>query len=246
MEEHLTKKERKEQSKLERLSKMEEKNNGSKTKGLVIAGIVLLFLAFFGYSIYAAKSSQEKKLSTVVSLSDKGWVKGNAKSKITFTEFGDFQCPACAAFEPIYAQMSKEYGKDIKVVFKHYPIKSIHPNAFASAVAAEAAGVQGKFWEFHDMLYAKQDEWSQLPDPTPTFLSYAKSLKIDTEKFEKDLGSSALKNKVNSQVDEGIKVGVNSTPSLFINGKPIAIPSSYEALKPQIEEAIKNSKSTKK
>lgn len=246
MEEHLTKKERKEQSKLERLSKMEEKSNGSRKKGIIIAGVALLFLLFFGYSIYATKATHDKKLSTTVKLSSSGWVTGNPKSKVTLTEFGDLQCPACLAFEPIMSQVRTDYGKTIKIVYKQFPLpKNVHPNAFAAAVSAEAAGKQGKFWEYHDLVYKKQTEWSSLADPTASFVSYAKTLKLDLDQFKKDIESGELKDRVNTQVDEGVKIGVNSTPTLYINGRMIDIPNNYEELKPQIDDAIKNSQSLK-
>lgn len=229
MEEHTNKKDR-----LEDVARMEKKDGSFKTKGIVIAVVAALFLGFFVYAVTATK----KKSSEPVVLSNSGWVRGNTESTVTLTEFGDFQCPACKVFEPIFEQVVKDYDKKIKIVYKHFPLKSVHPNAMGAAIAAESAGKQNKFWEYHDLLFAKQEEWSGLPNPESKFMSYAKSLKLDTEQFKKDLKDSKVKASVNAQVDEGIKVGVNSTPTLYINGEMIEIPGNYEALKAQLDSAL--------
>lgn len=234
MEEHLTKKERKEQKKLERMDQMEGSQKSFKTKGIIIGVVALIFLGFFIYAISAAKN----KTVEPVTLSSSGWVKGNPESTVTFTEFADFQCPACKAFEPTLKKLEEEYGDRVKIVFKHFPLKAIHPNAFPSAVAAEAAGRQNKFWEYHDLLFEKQEEWSSAPNPRSKFVEYAKSLKLDTAQFEKDLDDNKLKTAVNVQADEGIRVGVSGTPTLFINGTPIDNPGNYDVLKLQIESVL--------
>lgn len=234
MEDHLTKKEKKEQKKLDKIASMETGQKSSKMKIFVIAAVALIFIGFFGYAVTAAKN----KPVAPIELSDSGWVKGNPEATVTFTEFADFQCPYCKQFTPIVKQLEKEYAKEVKIVYKHFPLKQAHPNAFPAAVAAEAAGRQNKFWEFHDILYEKQEEWSGQANPTPKFVAYAKSLKLDAEQFEKDLQDNKLKTAVNAQVDEGIKAGVQGTPSLFINGQAIEIPGNYEVLKAQIDSAL--------
>lgn len=235
MDQRLTKKELKEQKKLEQLEKNTEEQRGSRMKWMVIGLVSVLFLGFFIFAIVASK----KKSSAPVILSDSGWVKGNTESKVTLTEFGDFQCPACKVFEPTFEQATREYGKKVKFVFKHFPLKALHPNAMPAALAAEAAGAQGKFWEYHDLLYAKQDEWAGATDPTEKFVSYAKSLKLDTDTFKKDLKSKNFERQINDQEDEGIKVGVNGTPAIFLNGVMISIPKDYEELKERLDKALK-------
>lgn len=227
-----------EQSKKDRLESiagMEKAKGGSyKMKGAVIGIIAALFLGLFIFAITATK----KKNTEPITLSSSGWVKGNPEATVTFTEFADFQCPACLAFEPIIQQLEKEYGDRVKIVYKHFPLKQAHPNAFPAAVAAEAAGKQNKFWEFHDVLFEKQEDWAGAPNPTSKFISYAKSIKLDIVQFEKDLDDDKLKAAVNAQTDEGIRIGVSGTPTLFINGQPIEIPGNYAALKAQIDSAL--------
>lgn len=245
MDERLTKKERKEQRKLEELAKMEhtaKNKNSAKTKGIVIIAAALLFLGLFGYSIYASKAAHDQKTTAApIKLANTGWVTGNTHSHVTLTEFGDLQCPACRVFEPTMQQVRKDYGGKIKIVFKHFPLTNAHPNAMAAAQASEAAGAQGKFWEFHDLLYANQDVWAPLPDPTDQFVSYAKQLKLDVNQFKTDLSNKDFTKKINTQEDEGIKVGVSATPTIYLDGKYLGVPD-YNTLKQAIDTALAKSK----
>ncbi len=203
-------------------------------KAAIIAILSILFLAFTIISIVASK----QKASVPVKLSNSGWVTGNPRSKVTLTEFGDFQCPACKLFEPIMRQMRTSYGSKVKIVFKHFPLKSVHPNAMAAAKAAEAAGNQGKFWEYHDLLYDNQELWAGQTDPTDKFLEYAQQLKLDTELFKKDLQDKKFDDKINAQEDEGITVGVSGTPTIYVGGKFLGVPSGYDDLKKEVDAAL--------
>ncbi len=233
MEERLTKKERKEQRKLEALKKMEEGKGSDGMKKIIIGAAIILFLAFGVFAILASK----QKATAPVVLSSSGWVTGNPASKVTVTEFGDFQCPACLAFEPTMRQIRSIYGKTVKIVFKQFPLKQVHPNAMAAAIAAEAAGQQGKFWQFHDLLYDNQNTWAPLADPSSEFIKYAKSLKLNMGKFTKALQDKTLADRINAQEDEGARVGVNSTPTIFINGTFLGSPS-YDLLKKEIDKDL--------
>lgn len=229
----MTKKERREQRKLEQLQKMEEPKQRGYMKWIAIGAASALFLAFFVFAVVASK----QKAIAPVKLSSSGWTIGNQKSKVTVIEFGDFQCPACGAFEPTFEQIVKDYGKKIKIVFKEFPLKSVHPNGMAAAMAAESAGKQGKFWEYHNLLYVKQDEWSALTDPTDQFVAYAKSLKLDTVQFSKDLTNKNLSAKIDAEENEGVNVGINSTPSVLINGA-LQQNRDYNALKKEIDRLL--------
>lgn len=233
MDEKLTKKERKEQKRLEQLSRMEKTQGTGKMKYIIIAVAVILFLGVGIFSILASKH----KANAPVTLSSMGWTTGNPKSQVTVAEFGDFQCPACLTFEPFMRQLRLEYGSKVKIVFKHFPLKQAHPNAMPAAIAAEAAGKQGKFWQYHDTLYDNQNAWASLSDPTAEFQKYAKKLKLDVELFKKDLKDKSLVDKVNSQEDEGIRVGVNATPTVFVNGTYMGVPT-YSELKKKVDEAL--------
>lgn len=200
--------------------------------------VTFLFLAFGLWAIVASKS----KPSAPVELSKSGQSTSTNSATLTLVEFGDFQCPACKAYENATQQVRKAYKDDVNFVFKHFPLKSAHPNALPAAIAAEAAANQGKFWEFHDLLYEKQKEWSGLPDASEKLIEYASSLDLDTEKFSKDLKDKKLESIINAQLDEGIRAGVNSTPTFFLNGLMIEPNQDFDSFKKLIDEALSSKK----
>lgn len=147
------------------------------------------------------------------------WVKGNLNGRIVLTEYSDFQCPGCAAFAPILDQLIRMFPDDVQVVFRHYPL-SFHPLAPISGQAAEAAGLQGKFWQMHDVLFANQSVWGAMPqaDAENWFIEQAGALGLDKDRFAADMRSDALVAKVQSQLNDAITMGLGGTPSLLING----------------------------
>lgn len=233
-----SKKELKELRKIEEARARQAAQKQNMVKWIIIGGLSLIFVTFFATIIVLLK----KDVSSPISLSSDGWTRGNEAAPITLVEFADFQCPACKAYQPFIAQVlaDPEVGPQVKLLFKHFPL-SIHKNAIAAARASEAAGAQGKFWEYHDLLYEKQEEWAELPalDAEKMFVSYADSLKLDKSKFELDLKSDVLAEKVTSQVSEGASAGVLGTPSFFINGKKIENPQSLDEFKQIIQDASK-------
>lgn len=160
--------------------------------------------------------------------------------KNLLVEYSDLQCPACQAYHALLTQISKEdmIKKNITLVYRHYPLDSLHPNARNGAYAAEAASKQGKFWEMHDLLFEKQKEWSESNKPLDFFKKYATSLKLDVAKFEKDFASDAVKQRVQDDLLEGDKFGVQGTPTFFYNGKNLGTPQSPEAFRTMLIEGI--------
>src|SRR3989344_4656556 len=161
-------------------------------------------------------------------LSSTDWIRGNAASSVTFIEYGDFQCPACAQYHPLVKRLKDEFGEKIAFGFRHFPLSQVHPNAKAAARAAEAAGAQGKFWEMHDILFERQTEWAPKPRPEATFVSYATELGINIDQFEADMDRDDLDDKIGTHYETGVASGVNSTPTFFLNGGQLQNPSSYE------------------
>jgi protein-disulfide isomerase len=157
---------------------------------------------------------------------------------VQLVEFGDYQCPACAQAHPIVKKLTKEYEGKVTFVFRNFPLRQIHSNATPAAEAAEAAGEQGKFWEMHDMLYENQQNWSLLPDPTSIFVQYATELKLDTDKFKKDMTADATDERIQQDQSDGYAVGVSGTPTFFVNGKPQQ-QFDYDSLKTAIEAELK-------
>ncbi len=155
-------------------------------------------------------------------------IKGNPSGDIVLLEYSDFQCPACRSYYPILRQVVEQFGDRVTFVYRHFPLSSIHPNADFAARAAEAAGMQGKFWEMHDLLFEKQAEWSSQSDVETIFSNYATLLGIDVEKFKIDWRSDGVKNLVNAQKQHAIKSGFQGTPTFLIDGKVIENPKSKE------------------
>jgi len=145
--------------------------------------------------------------------------------KVNLIVFSDFECPACANVEPLLKQAQAKFADQINYQFRHFPLTSIHPYAMVTAKASEAAREQNKFWEMHDLLFAQQKEWSDLKSEAAVknqLLMYAQNLGLDVEKFTTDLENEAIANRVLTDVSDANKLGLNSTPSIFINQQKTA------------------------
>ena len=169
---------------------------------------------------------------------------GNRDSKVLLIEYGDFQCPACGSAHPTLKELTHEYKDKIAFVFRNFPLTSIHPNAKAASAAAEAAGLQGKYWEMHDKLYEDQNAWSNLgtTERTDQFVSYAAQLGVkDMDKFKKDMSNSAINKKIAFDLAIGKKAGASATPHILLNNKKVETDTWKDKakLKAAIEEALK-------
>ncbi len=163
---------------------------------------------------------------------------GNLNAKVIVVEYGDFQCPACASYASLLKQTFQMYKGDVAIVFRHYPLVEIHNNAIAGAMAAEAASLQGKFFEMLDTLYANQNDWATSARPEEKYLIYAKAIGLDTNKFQADLKSSVSENIVKVGREQAKALGLSGTPSLFINGKLIPLPASGAEFQKTIDDAL--------
>lgn len=214
----------------------------TKTKPWTVAAVVgvplVAVVAGLGWMINLAKDSNADKTVTgeVVPISDTDYTRGNPASNVSLIEYGDFQCPACEKYEGVLSQLLSERSNDIYFSFRYFPLKS-HNYGSLSAFAAEAAGRQGKFWEMHDLLYAKQTEWSTAQDARSIFRGYAQSIGLDVAQWSRDLDSEEVKSVVARQLDTGLKAGVGSTPTFFLNGKRVEPVPSIEAFTKLIDEA---------
>jgi protein-disulfide isomerase len=159
-------------------------------------------------------------------------VKGNPDAKIAVVEFSDFQCPFCSRVNPTMAQIEREYGDDVRIVFKHMPLR-IHPKAPAAHAAAEAAHRQGKFWEMHDLIFADQRGMN-----TEKYEEYATQNGLTLEQFKRDASSAEVKKKVEGDLAEAAKLGVTGTPAFFVNGRFISGAQPYTTFKSMIDEEL--------
>lgn len=167
------------------------------------------------------------------------WTEGNPEANVVIVEYGDFQCPACAAVQPYVSRVIEDYGDEVVVVFRHLPLTTIHKNALSSAWAAEAAGMQGKFFEMGNMLYARQSEWSTLNDPKETYEGYAEMLGLDLERFRADYASDAVQTAVRADMMSAQAAGLSGTPTFFLNGARFdKNPTDYDIWQSVIEDAL--------
>jgi len=213
---------------------------GSATQWIIIIIASVLFLGLFGGLIYKTKQDKAAKIATmgkIVQIESTGWLRGATSAAVVVTEFSDLQCPACKFHEPTIQAILKNNPDTAVLQYKHFPLSS-HKYGMNAAMAAEAAGKQNKFWEMHDILFEKQGEWESANPPEPLFEKYAQSLKLDIEQFKKDLNDSTLKSVITTQRDEGIKLGVNGTPTFFVNGKLISIPNGLSEFQRVIDEEL--------
>jgi protein-disulfide isomerase len=206
------------------------------TEGRAVTFVVALIVLAFGYYFYAM-SNPSSTTPKEVTVTEQDHIRGAKGAKVTLVEFGDLQCPACGAYEPIVRQVLADNSTILQVVFKHFPLTQIHQNALLAAKASEAAANQGKFWELHDVLYDKQTEWANSISARDIITSYAKALGLDMDKFATDLNSSEVEAKIVAEYKEGTLLGVQGTPTFFVNGTKIDNPASLEAFDQVIRDA---------
>lgn len=155
--------------------------------------------------------------------------KGDPNAPVLIEEFGDLQCPPCGALHPELVSIEKEYGARVRLVFRHFPLTQMHPYALEAAQAAEAAGVQGKFWEMHDWMYDHQQDWTTAPNVRQIFTQQAQNLGLNVEKFKQDMNSADVKQRIIMDYRRGVSLGVQGTPTIFINGRQMAADDMTDA-----------------
>ncbi len=161
-------------------------------------------------------------------------------NKVTLIEYADLQCPACGAYHPMIKQLAEEYKDTVNFIFRHFPIISAHPNAFAAARAAEAASNQGKFWEMHDRLFETQNSWGQVSSNQQSlFETYARELGLDMEKFKQDYVSDATADRINRDVSSAKQFNISGTPTFILEGEKIDSPPTLDEFRKALDAAVK-------
>lgn len=206
--------------------------------GIGLISVILLVGAAFILGGGKSEETDTEVVDTAKLVGEKRHLIGSDSAKVTVVEFADFQCPACGAAHPVVQQVLSDYGDDVEYIFRHFPLPG-HKNARLAARAAEAAGVQGKFFEMHDMLFENQEEWSESNKAEEIFTGYAESLGLEKEKFLEDLKNDDLNQAIQNDQNTGIELGVNSTPTFFIDGVMHPGVVSYQDFKEIIEKKEK-------
>lgn len=203
----------------------------------MLIGIGVVCLGIFGVIALISSSNNSSQPVDSAKLVRENSNKIEGSSGVTLVEFGDYQCPACATAHPTVKRLLDKYQGKITFVFRNFPLP-LHKNADISSRAAEAAGIQGKYWEMHDLLYENQDKWAESEKPLDIFVGFAQKLDLDGEKFRQDVQSNQFDDKISGDKSDGTALGVNSTPTFFVNGQKIEAPTTYEKLKEKIDSFL--------
>jgi protein-disulfide isomerase len=197
----------------------------------IVLGIII---AIAGFWVITAPSEEAAGTPTNHTL-------GAGTTGVVLVEYADFQCPACQSYTPVLQEVKAKYGDSIIFQFRHFPLESLHKNARAAARAAEAAGLQGKFWEMHDLLFSRQQSWQDTSNPLATFEDYAEEIGIaDLARFTTDYKSSTVNASINADLDSGRALGAEATPTFVLNGEKLDEnpPATLAAFSALIDEAI--------
>lgn len=147
-------------------------------------------------------------------LADQDHVQGNSKATHTLVEYGDYECPHCGAAHPLVKEIQKHFGKQLRFVFRNFPLTNIHPHAHAAAEVAEFAGSKGKFWEMHDLLFENQARLGE-----ELFAQLASALHLDPAELQTALAEKTFAKRVDADFSGGVRSGVNGTPTFYIDGQ---------------------------
>ena len=191
----------------------------------LIVGTVALVTLASGTLLYRAKrlpalAIPENSTTSAMGGTEMVHVRGRPDAPVTLVEFGDFQCPPCANLSDPINQLERDYHSRLRVAFRHFPLGN-HPHAREAALASEAAGLQGRFWEMHDLLYREQSVWSKAPDVGVLFSAYAGMLGLNIDRFKKDMESEQAKARIESDEQKAVALGVRTTPTIFINNQAV-------------------------
>lgn len=234
------------------------KNEKTKSSGLPLAIIALVLIAAIGggfwlYSSSKSTGNTNTKRATNANLAantaqnappgaQPPTMLGSPTAAVTIEEFADFQCPACAQAHPMMKEIQSIYGPRVKFIYRNFPLTTIHDKAYDAAVAAEATGMQGKFWPFQNELFTNQQAWSSNPNYRQMWDDYAQKLGLDVGKFQTDMAGIAAKSRVDADLQRGRALGVNSTPSIYINGRLVpseglSVPSMRQMIETELQQA---------
>ena len=214
-----------------------------------IIGLIFVIAAGGGLFLYRSKdASTPIKIVAGKPGAEPAHIRGSDKARVTLEEFGDYQCVPCGFLAQTLLKVEHDYGTNVRIIFRQYPLKK-HPHAYTAASAAEAAGLQGRFWEMHDLMFLNAPQWGKetprpilslgpsAPDASPeektaevraVFAGFAEKLGMDVERFKRDMDSEQVRARIRLDQERAASVGVDRTPSLFMNG--ITVP--YKSFDP--------------
>lgn len=186
----------------------------------ILAAIIIIFIAIFALTKNSNNPSSSSNNSQAQASNH---VEGQGKAGVTLVEYGDYECPICEAYYLPLKQVFAQFSSQIYFQFRNLPLTSVHPNAFSGARAAEAAGLQGKFWQMHDKLYDSQNDWVSASNPQSLFDQYAQAIGLNVTQFNQDYASSKVNDTINADLAAFAKTGQQeATPTFFLDGKYVS------------------------
>jgi protein-disulfide isomerase len=191
-----------------------------KYRPLLIIGIVLAITIVALFFLLRSRQDRDSPVSapTPQSTTEAGR-KPPEGVVVTLEEFGDYQCPPCGTLHPTLKKLKQEFGPNLNFVFRNLPLTTMHKNALAAAQAAEAARMQNRFWEMHDLLYENQDLWKDDINPQSIFWQFASDLGLDTARFSRDMADRPVKLRIEADQSAAAELGIDGTPTLLIDGR---------------------------
>lgn len=189
----------------------------------ILAVLVIIFIGIFAINKNSSNSPGNSNKSNANALPT-SHITGKGKANVTLVEYGDYQCPICGLYYQPLKTVVDQFKDKIHFQFRNLPLTSIHPNAFSAARAAEAAGIQDKYWEMHDVLYENQSVWAASSSPLNQFTGYAQQLGLNVDQFKKDYASAKVNDAINADLKAFDQTGQDpATPSIFLDGKFIEL-----------------------
>lgn len=195
----------------------------------ILGGIIVIFIVIFAITQTGNKSNNSGNNSSGSQPTHN--VMGLGQKGVTLVEWGDYECPVCGDYYQAVKQVDAQFHNQIYFQFRNLPLTAIHPNAFAAARAAQAAGLQNKYWQMHDKLYTNQDQWAGASNPQTNFDTYAQQIGLNVSQFNRDYASDQVNNSINADLAAFAKTGKEmATPTFFLDGKYV---NNSELVDPQ-------------
>ena len=187
----------------------------------IIIAIVLITVVVGGVLFFRSGQNRDPFTTAPTPQIEKGQQQKPPVGSVTLEEFGDYQCPSCGELHPTLKKLKQESGSNLNFVFRNLPLTSIHKNALVAAQAAEAARIQNRFWEMHDLLYENQDLWKDDINPKTIFLKFAADLGLDTARFASDMDDKQVKLRIDADQEAAAELGISGTPTVLIDGRQL-------------------------
>ncbi len=235
-EEKKSKKELRQEAKREKAARKQKEERAAMIKKLIMGVVIVGVIIGVAWALKANRPAADE----IIDLNPDPAI-GAEDALVVVKEYSDFQCPACQAFYPVMKDILEDYGDQIRFEYNDFPLSRIHDYASTAAIGAECAFQQDRFFEYHDVLFDNQKTWAAAPtedDAIATFITYATNLGLDMEAFNACTSGQDAADRVNEDYAEGLELGVNGTPTVFVNGERITETPLSGAIRKAIEAEL--------